>query len=160
MQGDTKVIELLNQQLTGELTAINQYFLHAKMQENLGWSKLAAHTRAESIDEMRHAEVLTDRILFLEGLPNYQRLGTVRIGQTVTEMFEADMQIEVEAVTVLRDGSKHMRLVGDITSARLFEGILQDEEHHIDYLETQLDLAGKVGEQNYLQSAMGESGED
>ncbi|HXR67070.1 MAG TPA: bacterioferritin [Dermatophilaceae bacterium] len=150
MQGDTKVIELLNQQLTGELTAINQYFLHAKMQENLGWSKLAAHTRAESIDEMRHAEVLTDRILFLEGLPNYQRLGTVRIGQTVTEMFEADMQIEVEAVTVLRDGSKHMRLVGDITSARLFEGILQDEEHHIDYLETQLALIQQLGEALYL----------
>ena len=150
MQGHTKVIELLNQQLTGELTAINQYFLHAKMQENLGWSKLAAHTRAESIDEMRHAEVLTDRILFLEGLPNYQRLGTVRIGQTVTEMFEADMQIEVEAVTVLRDGSKHMRLVGDITSARLFEGILQDEEHHIDYLETQLALIQQLGEALYL----------
>ena len=150
MQGDTKVIELLNQQLTGELTAINQYFLHAKMQENLGWSKLAAHTRAESIDEMRHAEVLTDRILFLEGLPNYQRLGTVRIGQTVTEMFEADMQIEVEAVTALRDGSKHMRLVGDITSARLFEGILQDEEHHIDYLETQLALIQQLGEALYL----------
>ena len=150
MQGDTKVIELLNQQLTGELTAINQYFLHAKMQDNLGWSKLAAHTRAESIEEMRHAEVLTDRILFLEGLPNYQRLGTVRIGQTVTEMFEADMQIEVEAVTVLRDGSKHMRLVGDITSARLFEGILQDEEHHIDYLETQLALIQQLGEALYL----------
>ena len=150
MQGDTKVIELLNQQLTGELTAINQYFLHAKMQENLGWSRLAAHTKAESIDEMRHAEVLTDRILFLEGLPNYQRLGTVRIGQTVTEMFEADMQIEVEAVTVLRDGSKHMRLVGDITSARLFEGILQDEEHHIDYLETQLALIQQLGEALYL----------
>ena len=150
MQGDTKVIELLNQQLTGELTAINQYFLHAKMQDNLGWSKLAAHTRAESIDEMRHAELLTDRILFLEGLPNYQRLGTVRIGQTVTEMFEADMQIEVEAVTVLRDGSKHMRLVGDITSARLFEGILQDEEHHIDYLETQLALIQQLGEALYL----------
>ena len=150
MQGDTNVIELLNQQLTGELTAINQYFLHAKMQENLGWSKLAAHTRAESIDEMRHAEVLTDRILFLEGLPNYQRLGTVRIGQTVTEMFEADLQIEVEAVTVLRDGSKHMRLVGDITSARLFEGILQDEEHHIDYLETQLALIQQLGEALYL----------
>ena len=150
MQGDARVIEFLNEQLTAELTAINQYFLHAKMQENLGWSKLAAHTRAESIDEMRHAEVLTDRILFLEGLPNYQRLGTVRIGQTVTEMFEADMQIEVEAVTVLRDGSKHMRLVGDITSARLFEGILQDEEHHIDYLETQLALIEQLGEALYL----------
>jgi bacterioferritin len=150
MQGDAKVIEFLNQQLTGELTAINQYFLHAKMQENFGWSKLAAHTKAESIEEMRHAEVLTDRILFLEGLPNYQRLETIRIGQTVSEMFEADMQIEVEAVTVLRDGIEHMRQVGDITSARLFEGILQDEEHHIDYLETQLALIQQLGEALYL----------
>jgi bacterioferritin len=150
MQGDTKVIEFLNQQLTGELTAINQYFLHAKMQDNLGWSKLAAHTKAESIDEMRHAEVITDRILFLEGLPNYQRLGTIRIGQTVTEMFEADMGIEVEAVTVLREGIEHMRRVGDITSARLFEGILADEEHHIDYLETQLALIQQLGEALYL----------
>ncbi len=150
MQGDTKVIEFLNQQLTGELTAINQYFLHAKMQGNHGWSRLAAHTKAESIDEMRHAEALTDRILFLEGLPNYQRLGTIRIGQTVTEMFEADMQVEVEAVTVLRDGIEHMRRVGDITSARLFESILQDEEHHIDYLETQLALIQQLGEALYL----------
>ena len=150
MQGDTKVIELLNQQLTGELTAINQYFLHAKMQENLGWSKLAEHTKAESIDEMKHAEMLTDRILFLDGLPNYQRLGTIQIGQTVTEMFEADLRVELEAATVLRDGSKHMRLVGDITSARLFESILQDEEHHIDYLETQLGLIRQLGEPLYL----------
>jgi bacterioferritin len=150
MKGDTKVIEFLNQQLTGELTAINQYFLHAKMQENFGWSRLAAHTKAESIDEMRHAEALTDRILFLEGLPNYQRLGTIRIGQTVTEMFEADMRIEVEALAVLRDGIEHMRQIGDITSARLFEGILQDEEHHIDYLETQLALVQQLGEALYL----------
>jgi bacterioferritin len=150
MQGDARVIEFLNQQLTGELTAINQYFLHAKMQENFGWTKLAAHTKAESIEEMGHAEVLTDRILFLEGLPNYQRLETIQIGQTVTEMFEADMRIEVEAVTVLRDGIEHMRQVGDITSARLFEGILQDEEHHIDYLETQLALIQQLGEALYL----------
>jgi bacterioferritin len=150
MQGDAKVVEFLNQQLTGELTAINQYFLHAKMQENFGWSKLAAHTKAESIEEMGHAEVLTDRILFLEGLPNYQRLGTIQIGQTVTEMFEADMRIEVEAVTVLRNGIEHMRQVGDITSARLFEGILQDEEGHIDYLETQLALIQQLGEALYL----------
>ena len=150
MKGDTKVIEFLNQQLTGELTAINQYFLHAKMQENLGWSKMAEHTKAESIEEMRHAEALTDRILFLAGLPNYQRLETIHIGQTASEMFEADMRIEVEAVTVLRDGIAHMRKVGDITSARLFEGILQDEEHHIDYLETQLALIQQLGEALYL----------
>ena len=150
MQGDARVIEFLNQQLTGELTAINQYFLHAKMQENFGWSKLAAHTKAESLEEMGHAEALTDRILFLEGLPNYQRLETIRIGQTVTEMFEADMRIEVEAVAVLREGIEHMRQVGDVTSARLFEGILQDEERHIDYLETQLALIQQLGEALYL----------
>src|SRR5476651_918561 len=104
MKGDEKVIELLNQQLTGELTAISQYFLHAKMQESFGWSKLAAHTRAESIEEMGHAEALTDRILFLEGLPNYQRLSAMRIGQTVNEMFESDLGIEVEALALLRSG--------------------------------------------------------
>ena len=138
MRGDAKVIEFLNEQLTAELTAINQYFLHAKMQENWGYTKLAAYTRSESIDEMRHAEVLTDRILFLDGLPNYQRLFPLHIGETLQEQFEADMEIEVEAVTRLRDGIEHMRSVGDITSARIFEDILADEEHHVDYLETQL----------------------
>jgi bacterioferritin len=150
MKGDEKVIEFLNQQLTGELTAISQYFLHAKMQENFGWSKLAAHTRAESIEEMGHAEALTDRILFLEGLPNYQRLSAMRIGQTVNEMFESDLGIEVEAVALLRKGVEHMRTVGDVTSARLFEGILQDEENHVDYLETQLALIAQLGETLYL----------
>src|ERR1700723_106839 len=99
MQGDEQVLEFLNEQLTAELTAINQYFLHAKMQENFGWTKLAAHTRAESIDEMRHAERLTDRILFLEGLPNYQRLYPLRISQTVTQMLQSDMAVETEAVS-------------------------------------------------------------
>ena len=150
MQGDAKVLEFLNEQLTAELTAINQYFLHAKMQENFGWVKLAAHTRAESIDEMRHAEQLTERILFLDGLPNYQRLFTVRVGQTVKEMFEADMQVEVEAVDRLRRGIAHMSEVSDHTSRRLFEEILADEETHIDYLETQLDLLERLGEPLYL----------
>ena len=150
MQGDARVIEFLNEQLTAELTAINQYFLHAKMQDNWGYTKLAKHTRAESIDEMRHAEVLTDRILFLEGLPNYQRLSPLHIGQTVREMFEADMEIEVAAVTRLREGAAYMRKNGDLTSARLFEEILADEEHHIDYLETQLALLEQLGEQLYL----------
>ena len=120
------------------------------MQENLGWSRLAAHTRAESIDEMRHAELLTDRVLFLDGLPNLQRLFPLRIGQTVREMFDADMHVEVEAVTRLREGLAYMRSVGDVTSARLFEDILADEEHHIDYLETQLSLIDQLGEQLYL----------
>jgi len=150
MRGDERVLEFLNEQLTGELTAINQYFLHAKMQENFGWTKLASHTKAESIDEMKHAETLTDRILFLEGLPNYQRLFTVRVGQTIVEMFNADMQVEVEAIDRLRRGVEHMRSVGDITSANIFEGILADEETHVDYLETQLELIEKIGEQLYL----------
>lgn len=152
MQGDERVIEFLNEQLTAELTAINQYFLHAKMQENWGYTKLAKHTKAESIDEMRHAEILTDRILFLEGLPNYQRLFALRIGQTVPEQFSCDMKIEVEAVDRLRRGIEHMRTVGDVTSAKLFESILADEETHIDYLETQLELIERLGEQLYLQS--------
>lgn len=150
MKGDERVIEFLNLQLTGELTAISQYFLHAKMQDNFGWSKLAAHTRAESIEEMGHAEALTDRILFLEGLPNYQRLAGLHIGQTVKEMFESDLAVEVEAVTLLRQGIDHMRTVGDVTSARLFESLLQDEEQHVDYLETQLGLIEQLGEALYL----------
>ncbi|WP_406727994.1 bacterioferritin [Streptomyces sp. GD-15H] len=150
MQGDPEVIEFLNEQLTAELTAINQYFLHSKMQENFGWTKLAKYTRAESFDEMKHAELLTDRILFLEGLPNYQRLFHVRVGQTVKEMFEADRQIEVEAIDRLRRGIKVMREKGDITSANIFESILADEEHHIDYLDTQLDLVEKLGEALYI----------
>src|SRR6478609_12219309 len=112
MQGDPEVIEFLNEQLTGELTAINQYFLHAKMQENYGWSRLAAHSRHESIDEMKHAETLTERILFLDGVPNLQRLGTLRIGQTAKEMLEADMAVETEAVTLLRSGIEYMRSIG------------------------------------------------
>jgi bacterioferritin len=152
MQGDARVIEFLNEQLTAELTAINQYFLHAKMQENWGFSELAKHTRAESIDEMRHADVLTDRILFLEGLPNYQKLFALRIGETVPEQFRCDMLVEEEAIDRLRRGAEYMRSIGDITSAKLFEDILADEEHHIDYLETQLELIEKLGEPLYLQN--------
>jgi bacterioferritin len=152
MQGDARVIEFLNEQLTAELTAINQYFLHAKMQENWGYTILAAHTRAESIDEMRHAEVLTERILFLEGLPNLQKLFGLRIGETVPEQFECDMKVEVEAVDRLRRGVAYMREIGDITSAKIFEDILTDEEHHIDYLETQIGLIAKLGEALYLQN--------
>jgi len=152
MRGDERVIEFLNEQLTAELTAINQYFLHAKMQENWGWSVLAAYTKSESLDEMRHAEVLTDRILFLEGLPNYQKLFALRIGETVKEMFECDLKIEIEAVERLRRGIEYMRSIGDVTSARIFEDILADEEHHIDYLETQLGLIEKLGEARYLQN--------
>jgi bacterioferritin len=150
VQGDEEIIGLLNEQLTSELTAINQYFLHAKMQENWGYTLLAAHTRAESIDEMHHAEILTDRILFLEGLPNYQRLLPLRIGQNVKEQFESDMAIELEVVERLRRAAPLSREKGDITSAKIFENILADEERHVDYLETQLDLMVKLGEQLYL----------
>ena len=152
MQGDARSIEFLNEQLTAELTAINQYFLHAKMQENWGYTILAKHTKAESIDEMRHAEVLTDRILFLDGLPNYQKLFALRIGETVKEQFEADMKVEIEAVERLRRGIEYMRSIGDVTSAKIFEDILADEEHHVDYLETQLGLIEKLGEALYLQN--------
>jgi bacterioferritin len=150
MQGDPEVIALLNEQLTSELTAINQYFLHAKMQQNWGLTKLAAYTREESIDEMRHAEKLTDRILFLDGLPNYQRLGTLNIGQTVREQLQSDLAIEVAVVERLRPGIAMCREKGDITSANLFEEILADEEHHIDYIETNLALIDRLGEQLYL----------
>jgi bacterioferritin len=151
MEGDKEIIALLNEQLTSELTAINQYFLHAKMQENWGFTKLAKHTRYESFDEMKHAETLTDRILFLEGLPNYQKLNTLRIGQTVPEQLRADLAIEMEVVNRLRPGIELMRSRGDVTSARIFEKILEDEESHIDYLETELELVDKLGEPLYLQ---------
>jgi bacterioferritin len=150
MHGDKKVIEFLNEQLTAELTAINQYWLHYKLQQNNGWAKLARHTRRESIEEMQHADRLAERIIFLEGLPNFQRLGPLRVGQSVTEMFECDMKIEVEAVDRLRRGIRYMREKDDVTSANLFEGILADEEEHIDYLETQLDLLNRLGEPLYL----------
>jgi bacterioferritin len=149
MRGDDEVISLLNEQLTSELTAINQYFLHAKMQANWGFTRLAEHTRAESIEEMRHAEWLTDRILFLEALPNYQRLFPLRIGQTVAEQFRSDLAIELEVVDRLRPGIRMCREKGDITTARLFEDILRDEEQHVDYLETQLALLDALGEQLY-----------
>jgi len=150
MRGDDRVLEFLNEQLTAELTAINQYFLHYKMQENFGWVKLAKHTRSESIDEMRHAETLADRILFLDGLPNFQRLFPLRIGQTVGQMFEADLAVEMEAVDRLRRGIEYMRGMGDVTSANIFEAILGDEEEHIDYLETQQGLLALLGEQHYV----------
>src|ERR1700739_146188 len=124
MRGDQRVLEFLNEQLTAELTAINQFFLHGKMQENLGWVKLAKHTKAGSMDEMRHAGLLPDRILCLACLPNYQRLLPLRIGQTVTEMFEADMAVETDALDRLRRGIEYMGGIGDVTSANLFEDTL------------------------------------
>jgi bacterioferritin len=150
MQGDLDVIAALNEQLTSELTAINQYFLHAKMQANWGYTELAEKTRKESIEEMVHAEEVTDRILFLEGLPNYQRLLPLRIGQTVREQFQADLSVELEVVGRLQPAIIMCRGKGDATSANLFEKILANEEEHIDYLETQLALMDSLGEQLYL----------
>ena len=150
MQGDAEVIELLNQVLTGELTAINQYFLHARMQHNWGYRGLAKHTYDESIEEMKHAERLTDRILFLEGAPNLQRLGGLAIGETVREQFQSDLAVEHTAVGHLRPGIAMCRTRGDITTANLLEGILANEEEHIDWLETQLSLIESLGEQLYL----------
>ena len=150
MQGDAQVIELLNTVLTGELTAINQYFLHARMQQNWGYAGLAEHTYKESIEEMRHAERLTDRILFLEGMPNLQRLGPLGIGETVKEQFESDLSVEHTALGHLRPGIAMCREKGDIVSANLLEEILGNEEEHVDWLETQLSLIAALGEQLYL----------
>jgi bacterioferritin len=150
MRGDDEIIALLNEQLTSELTAINQYFLHSKMQANWGFTKLADKTRAESIEEMTHAEILTDRILFLEALPNYQKLLPLRIGQDLREQFHSDLSIEVEVVERLRPGIQMCREKGDATSAKLLEGILEEEEDHIDYLETQIELMDKMGDQLYM----------
>lgn len=149
MQGDVEVLKLLNEQLTSELTAINQYFLHSKMQDSWGFTEIAKHTRAESMEEMVHAERITDRILLLDGLPNYQRIGSLRIGQTLREQFESDLAIEHEVLARLKPGIVMCREKQDATTATLFEEILADEEQHIDYLETQLQLMDKLGEQLY-----------
>lgn len=150
LQGDPDVLKLLNEQLTSELTAINQYFLHSKMQDSWGFTEVAAHTRKESFEEMQHAEMITDRILLLNGLPNYQRLFSLRVGQTLREQFESDLAVEYEVAERLRPGIIMCREKQDSTSAKLLETIMADEEEHIDYLETQLELMDKLGEQLYL----------
>ena len=149
MQGDPDVIRMLNEQLTSELTAINQYFLHSKMQHSWGFTELAAHTRAESMEEMLHAERITDRILLLDGLPNYQRIGSLRIGQTLREQFESDLAIEYEVLARLKPAIVLCREKQDSTTAALFEQILADEEEHVDYIETQLKLMDTLGEELY-----------
>lgn len=151
MKGDAKVIEYLNRVLTNELTAVNQYFLHARMLDNWGVTRLGKREYAESIEEMRHADQLIKRILFLEGLPNVQRLSPVLIGQTPVEVLRSDQQQEVQAVADLREAIAHCEQVADFPSRDLLSGILRDEESHIDYLETQFDLLGRIGEQNWVQ---------
>ena len=150
MQGNPQVIELLNDVLTAELTAINQYFIHAKMMENWGYERLASHTRDESIDEMRHAERITDRILFLEGVPNFQRLSPIRVGENVPEQFQVDVQLEYAAIKRLNDGIAVCVEVGDNTTRELLENILISEEDHADWLETQLGLVEALGAPTYL----------
>ena len=154
MQGDKQVIQYLNRALRQELTAINQYFLHARMYGNWGLEQLADHEYHESVDEMKHADQLVQRILFLEGLPNLQDLGTLRIGENTREILEADLALELEAVPILREAITHCETVRDFVSRELFASILDAEEEHIDWLETQLGLIGQVGIENYLQSKM------
>ena len=155
MKGDPKVIEFLNKALYNELTAINQYFLHAKMLKNWGLEDLAKHEYEESIDEMKHADQLADRILFLEGLPNFQALGKLRVGESPREILECDLALELDGLPLLREAIAYSESIGDYVSRDLFADILESEEEHVDWIETQLDLVNRVGEQNYLQSKMG-----
>jgi bacterioferritin len=150
MKGQKEVIELLNEVLAGELVAINQYFLHAKMCLNWGYLALAAHGKGESIGEMKHADQIIDRILYLDGLPNLQRLDKINIGQTVKEQMDSDLALELRAVTLLAGGIRLCRDKGDLGSEALLIEILRSEEGHIDWIETQLRLIEELGEKRYL----------
>ena len=154
MKGNDQVIEYLNRVLTNELTAINQYFLHARMYKNWGFSKLNDHEYQESIDEMKHADQLIERILFLEGLPNVQDIGRLMIGENTKEMLSCDLTLEQQAIPLLKEAIEYCERVHDFVTREVFENILESEEEHIDWLETQLALIEKVGLNNYLQSKM------
>ena len=151
MKGDAKVIEFLNQALTNELTAINQYWLHYRVLKNWGVERLAEYERHESIDEMKHADTLADRILFLEGLPNFQAIGRLKVGETVEEILKADLALEMEAIPLLRDAVEYCESVRDYVSREVFERILESEEEHVDFLETQFDMIARMGLENYIQ---------
>ena len=151
MQGDSKVIEYLNRALTNELTAINQYWLHYRVLHHWGLHKLAEYERHESIDEMKHADVLAERILFLDGLPNFQALHKLKVGETVEEILRADLALEMEALPLLRDAVAHAESVRDYVSREIFERILESEEEHVDFLETQFEMIGRMGLENYIQ---------
>ena len=154
MKGDQKVIDYLNKALKLELTTVNQYFLHARMFKNWGFERLAKVEYEESIDEMKHADELIERILFLEGLPNLQDIGKIQVGENTEEIMRCDLAVELEAVPVLREAIEYCEQARDYVSRELFEDILASEEEHIDWLETQLELIEKVGLQNYQQSKM------
>ncbi|QCI93892.1 bacterioferritin [Novosphingobium sp. EMRT-2] len=151
MKGDAKVIEFLNKALFNELTAINQYWLHYRLLDNWGIKKLAHFERHESIDEMKHADQLADRILFLDGLPNFQALGRLRVGESVEEILKADLALEMEAIPLLKDAIAHCESVRDYVSRDLFQHILESEEEHVDTLEKQFDMIARMGLQNYIQ---------
>jgi bacterioferritin len=155
MKGDAKVIEFLNQALRNELAAINQYFLHSRMFKDMGLKELADHEYEESIDEMKHADELVERILFLEGLPNMQDIGKIMIGQDPKEMLECDLKLEEHAIPLLRDAIEYCESCSDFVSRDLFSSILDSEEGHVDWLETQLDLIERIGINHYLQARMG-----
>lgn len=154
MKGDAQVIKHLNKILENELTAINQYFLHAKMYKDWGLQALAAHEHHESIDEMKHADILIERILFLEGLPNLQKPGQLRIGESTKEILDCDLALEMDAIPDLRAAIEHCEKVSDFVSRDLCQTILDSEEEHVDWLETQISLIDKVGLENYLQKQM------
>ncbi len=151
MKGDAKVIEYLNQALENELTAVNQYWLHYRLLDHWGVYKLAQFERHESIDEMKHADRLAERILFLDGLPNFQKLGRLRVGETVEEVLKSDLAIEIEAVAQLREAVAYCETVRDFVSRDLFAEILMNEEEHVDTLETQFEMIERMGIHNYIQ---------
>ena len=155
MKGEARVIEFLNKALRNELTAINQYFLHSRMYKDMGLKELAEHEYEESIDEMKHADALIERILFLEGLPNVQDIGKLMIGEHPREMLECDLKLEMDAIPILREAIDLCESCSDFVSRELFRAILDSEEEHVDWLETQLGLIDKVGIENYLQEKMG-----
>ena len=160
MQGDPQVIDWLNKALTNELTAINQYWLHYRVLKNWGIDKLAEYERHESIDEMKHADTLADRILFLGGLPNFQAIHKLKVGETVEEILKADLALEQEAIPPLRDAIKYCEDVRDYVSREVFERILENEEEHVDFLETQFEMIARMGLQNYVQLQSKAAGED